>query len=251
MSRFFAMLVSDAVAAPRIGKGLVLTGPIIGKMPAVNSRLTVRGAFGPPQRARFMGVGGVHRADSLRPPLVLVEGLHSTPARYLGAIVYEEGALFRVFSALLKKEVPYTQIAAKYETEADQAWGFVQAEGRVVDMFVVGGGVAEGETLWTQSTTITTLGEIGFDVGDALPIGEGWAVYARPAYKRHSTTAFIATNCGPAEQEMSVLMLSGGMVGEVLNQQRSNGFVQFEVPSSESESGAIMMASPSMVPDIH
>lgn len=235
------MLVDDACPLPSAA-GLLLRGPMLGPAPAPRAPLSVRGAFGL-HRARLGGVAAAHRGERAGNVAVLVTELAGAAPQYTGALVYEEGALVRVFSGLRSNASGFTQAQASFELEHDRAGGFVQLQGRVLNAFVVGGGLPEGESLWQRLRSIRVDGGTTIAANELSPLADAWAIAPVTSYGPVGRRILVLARCGPAEPGRHVVSATEFIEGEVLQQQSRDGLVQIEL-HTEPRGAPIMAAAP-------
>ncbi|HNN51705.1 MAG TPA: hypothetical protein PKO07_11835, partial [Pseudomonadota bacterium] len=214
--------------------GVLLSGPVIGLSPEPGQPLILCGAFGQPQRVRLAGLFQTHRGSGPAQPGFVVTGLDdAAPACYRGAVLYEEGVLFRSFGALEKSRSKPRSYAARFDLGGDKAYGLVTIAGGVLDAFVIGGGLAERENLWSRLETIVAADGMATHCDALSPIGPGWPVSGWRGYAQHEHTVLIARSCGPAEPgcPIRIALGSAGILAEVLSQQPKEGIVQVETKS--------------------
>lgn len=102
-----------------------------------------------------------------------------------------------------------------------------------MDAFIIGGGLAEGASLWAElqqiecadGTTITRDKQHG-------PMGEAWLVPVLTMYVSSADTMVVAPPCGPATPNFSVLSWDTSEVQAEVGLQQSSGIVQVNVRGS-------------------
>lgn len=246
MIRPFAMLVESAIeAAPPVLDGVLLSGPTLGPAPQAGALLTARGALGLPRRGRFESIGAFHRSRSMASPLVLVTGLQGSPQDYVGSIVYDEGVLFRVFSGYLgEQDQHHVRGIASFELEDGRAQGFVTVQGRLLNAFVLGGGLPEASSLWERIRRLQCA-DVALNRDEIRPLPDAWAVPLLPGYQRRSPV-LLARMCGPATpgvQAHALAFPEHFSTLEVLDQQPSSGLVQLELAGPDAARPVVAWAS--------
>ena len=225
MRQPFAMLVELAMAVSRPEQGIVLTGPSIGT-PEVGLILTIRGAFSRPARQRLRGIVRFHRSASPSRTGIVVDLGQVSPETFRGAVVYEEGFLFRVFSGFAK--APHLRVSAHYQLRDGISEGFVQVESGIVNAFVIGGGLPEGANLWQELVSIDH-GNDSILPKDIWPVPEAWLVPVLRMYGVASSV-MVTGPCGPATVDFPLLVYrqtAAFAEGRVIMQQ-SSGIVQVD-----------------------
>jgi hypothetical protein len=152
------------------------------------------------------------------------------PGTLVGGILYEEGALLRVFGAFIKAAP--RRAAARFVLSDGVASGLVRIQRNVIDAFVVGGGLAEHQNLWEE------LEEIRFADAPPIcraelqePLGEAWIVPALQMYTQGNDTMIVAPPCGPATPNLSLLSWDTAAIPASVGLQQSSGIVQVNVNS--------------------
>jgi hypothetical protein len=224
MRQPFAMLVEHAVAVSRPEQGIVLTGPSIGT-PEVGQVLTIRGAFSRPARQRLRGIVRFHRSASPSRTGIVVALGQASPETFRGAVVYEEGFLFRVFSGFTN--APHLRASAHYQLRDGVSEGFVHVEKGIINAFVIGGGLPEGDSLW-QELVLIDYGNGSLLPRDIQPVSEGWLVPVLHMYGLADASIMVTPPCGPATMDFPLLVYRQAAAfteGRVIMQQAS-GIVQ-------------------------
>lgn len=226
MKRPFGMLVESSMAMPRLEPGIVFTGPSIG-VPEVGQALTIRGAFSRPTRQRLSGIMRFHRSASSSRTGVVVNPGQVLPETFRGAVVYEEGVLFRVFSGFTSG--PPLRAPARYQLRDGIADGLVHVEKGVINAFVIGGGLPEGDNLWRELTLID-YGSGSLLPSEIQPVAERWLVPILQMYGLADTSIMVTSLCGPATMDFPLLVyrrLAASTEAHVIMQQAS-GIVQVD-----------------------
>lgn len=249
LNRAIGMVVEEAIRFTRPKGSVLLSGPLIGLTPEVGQPLILKGALGTAHRARCAGLLQLHRAEKPGQVAIVVTGLDDeAPARYRGSVVYEEGVIFRPFGAIQKHATQPQRLAARFELAEDRAFGFIVVAGGIVDAFVIGGGLPEGEDLWKCLNRIVTIEGSIIDPKVFKPLGNGWPVSGFHLYDRSygEHTVILARPCGPAELGYPVLMKldTSSIEADVLSQQVQNGLVQVEAPRVVQKLPAFLIAEP-------
>lgn len=225
MKQPFAMLVEHAMAVSRPEQGIVLTGPSIG-IPEVGLTLAIRGAFSRPARQRLRGIVRFHRSTSPSRTGIIIDLGQVSPETFRGAVVYEEGFLFRVFSGFAN--APRVRASARYRLRDGIAEGLVQVESGIVNAFLIGGGLSEGDNLWQELVSIDH-GNGSILPQDMRPVPEAWLV---PVLHMYGVTSSVMVTgpCGPATMDFPLLVYrqtAAFAEGHVIMQQ-SSGIVQVD-----------------------
>jgi hypothetical protein len=219
MKSLFGMLVEhcDSVTTPR--PGLLLTGPLIGA--PTNKYVTLRGAFSEPSRLEVVSVANMHRLESLyHTGLLIAEGV-GAPAALRGAVVYDEGTLFRVFSAYVT--CPPLSEAALFRFSDGTARGLVRVARNILDAFIIGGGLAEGRDLWAELQEIECFSGYRISANLLRPLGRVWAVPPVKVYESQGESKIVIGSCGPAAVDHPVTFVGSEapITGHIITQQVS------------------------------
>lgn len=249
LNRAVGMVVEEATRFARPKGGVLLRGPMIGLPPEPGQPLLLTGAFGSPQRVRCAAMIQSHRGETPGQLDLIVTGLDdSAPAYYRGALLYEEGVSFRPFGALLKAAMQHQRSAARFDFPGDRAYGFIVIAGGVLDAFVIGGGLPDGQNLWQYLVRMVTPSGTVIAPESLRSTCPGWPVSSFPVYDRargeHSV--LMARACGPAElgREVLVRLSTTSLTADVLSQQKANGMVQIEAGMAVRQLPAFLIASP-------
>jgi len=226
MKQPFGILVERAEALTHPVQGILLTGPGLGG-PEVGQRLTIRGAFSRPSRTTVRSVVSFHRTE-ISDIGILISIDSGVPASFRGAVLYEEGMLFRVFSGFITRRP--TRTFAQYVLRNGHAHGFLRIERGILDAFILGGGLSEGVDLWQELVEIKYGERELIKVNEIRPFGPAWLVPTLFQYRRGNHTAVLASFCGPASPNYPLLSIEEDNTsrGYVMTQQ-SNGCVQIDV----------------------
>jgi len=117
--------------------------------------------------------------------------------------VYEEGALFRVFSGFTS--APPLRASARYQLRDGVAEGLVHVEQGVINAFVIGGGLPEGDSLWQELTSIDH-GNGSVLPEDIQPMPQRWLVPTIHMYGLADASAVVTPPCGPATMDFPLLV---------------------------------------------
>jgi hypothetical protein len=223
MKNPFGMLVEDCDSVVVPVPGFLLAGPSTGSLSG--KYVAMRGAFSGPLRVQVNSIANFHRTHDMYHVGLLVDSNGLLPATLRGAFLYEEGLLFRVFSARINR-APFSDAAA-FRLVDGIARGIARVSQGILHAFVVGGGLAEGLDLWSNLKEIECLNGQRIQGSAIEPLGQTWAVPALRMYESQDETKIVTGSCGPATNEYPVAFLGadGYILGEVLTQQAS-GLIQ-------------------------
>jgi hypothetical protein len=232
MRRAFGMLIETAEVVTRPREGFLLTGSAIGA-PEPEQIVTLRGAFSPPRRSKLQAVVRFHRTALADKIGVVLPASDMPPGTLVGGVIYEEGALFRVFGALIN--APHRSASANFLFENGSAAGLVRIQRNVINAFMVGGGLAENQNLWVE------MNECQFPDAPPIykasvqePMGEGWIVPSICMYPLRNDTMVVTFPCGPAVPNSALIAWDSWDSVETLAEvslQQSSGLVHVDVPA--------------------
>lgn len=140
--------------------------------------------------------------------------------------MYEEGVLFRVFSGFIS--APPLRASARYQLRDDIADGLVHVEKGVINAFIIGGGLPEGDSLWRELTRIDYgIGQLL--PGEIQPVPERWLVPILQMYGLADTSVMVTSPCGPATVDFPLLVYRAAASTEAhVIMQQASGIVQVD-----------------------
>lgn len=149
MSRAFAMWIETAFATRVRGPQTLVSGIPLGRAPEIRDALRIYAPFSPPLRVHCKSVLSRPRgSEDMRFTLGIDGDLQTFPPQYVGAVIVEEGVIVRAFTARLRtRSAPY-HAPARFDLRSDRAWGLVAARGHLLNILVVGGGLAADIDFW-------------------------------------------------------------------------------------------------------
>lgn len=240
MSRAFAMLVEDVIATKVRGPQFLLSGFPLGRAPEVSDAFLMVSPFSKPLRVHCTSVLGQPRGASDMRFTCGIEGdLGLAPRQCIGALLVDEGVAIRAFSGCLRQHVPKPYNApARFNLGKDRAWGLVSIRGRIVNIVIVGGGLATSEDFWPllQKIEIQMYPDLDLSFFERVSPGfEYTGVWRLPTIRTYPRgeweSALVLRPSGPVTLQSSSAFIDGARRFCRLYQQR-DGLTQVWVESA-------------------
>lgn len=239
MSRAFAMWIEDASATRVRGPQVLLSGSPLGPAPEARDALTIYAPFSPPRRAHCKSVLSHPRgSQDSRFAFGIEADPRLSPQQYTGAIIVEEGVVVRAFTARLRASSARTYAPARFDLGRDRAWGLVSLRRRLLNIVVVGGGLAAAEDFWPSLVKIEPQGLPALELSDIERISAPFALDAGywqlPTLKTIPRSAWevslIVGPAGPVGIEAARIFVDGEWRNSDVYQQPS-GLTQMRMES--------------------
>lgn len=251
MSRAFAMWIEDSSATRVRGPQLLLSGAPLGRAPEVRDALMIYAPFSRPLRVHCKSMMTHPRgAKDMRFTFGIDAELHLAPRQCVGAAIVEEGTVVRAFTARFKTRIasPY-HAPARFELRGDRAWGLVAARGHLLNILVVGGGLASDQDFWPALERIEPQGFPVIEpaalerVSDSFSLETGyWQLPTIRTYlRREWQSALVIPPTGPVTLKNAQVHVDGGFRDSEIYQQ-ANGLTQICVASGPDMDTTTVMA---------
>jgi len=249
MSRAFAMWIEDAAATRVRGPQVLLHGAPLGPTPEARDALLIHAPFSPPLRVHCKSVLSHPRgATDLRFTFGIEQDPRWSPRQYVGAVIVEEGVLVRAYTARLREPSAPYRAPARFDLGRDRAWGLVSARRHLLNILVVGGGLAAAEDLWPLLVKIEPEGQPplprpSFEaVSLPFALGVGcWQLPTFRAYPRGDQTGLVVAPAGPVNVPSTHVLVDGEWRASALYQQE-NGLTQLSMESGPGMDTTTVMA---------
>jgi hypothetical protein len=210
-------------------------GPVLGRAPEVGDALCILSPpFGPPLRTHCRSVGTLGRGAQPGGFTIGIDSLGRPPAQYRGAAVLEEGCAVRAFGARLFRARPRCNGPVQFLFKKDRAWGLVSVRGVLLNILLLGGGLAADAFFWTELLQLDFGGGDVIDRIDMQPIIVGgkagvWQLRAVKWLPRGEwDRVLVVGSSGPVSAER-VSMQIDGEVREATVYQQPDGLTQLFV----------------------
>lgn len=238
MTSAFAMWIEDAAATSLREPQILLSGAPLGRAPEIRDALRIFTPFSRPLRVHCRSVLSHPRgAHDMRFTFGIERARGLAPSACVGAVVVEEGTAVRAFSARLRTRAPTPfHAAARFLLQGDRAWGLVAARGHVLNIVVVGGGLADDRMFWELLERIEPNGHGSLGLSDlelvSVPfaIDSGfWQLSTLRSYIRGAEdSALVLRSAGPVTMQ-TVPVYVDGEWRECDVLQQSQGLTQIRV----------------------
>jgi hypothetical protein len=225
-SRHFAMWIETGFDWPRVEPSVTqVGGPMAGPAPNMGQVLQVVRAFGRPIQTRCVGLSSASRGREDAGLTIGIERCSDDPRKLRGSILHEAGVEVRLLSAELEKPVPRLVRGSGFlRLERCDVAALIQADGTLLTIATIGGGVPPGPSLWSDPPRVV-LTDPETALGTYRPLGVGWAVRTLDEYRLRSRRVVLRP-AGPAQAGLRVITAlrkrDGGFAwgaGEILEQQ--------------------------------
>lgn len=237
MSRSFAMWIEDASTTRVRGPQILLYGLPLGPAPEAHDTLTIYAPFSPPQRARCKSsLSHPRGAKELRFTFGIDGEPRLSPKQYIGAIVVEEGVMVRAFTARLRAPSALYRAPARFNLGRDRAFGLVSVRRHLLNIAVVGGGLAAAEDFWPSLVNIEPQGHPTLETSDIERLSTPFALDAGYWQLPTLTTiprdewnvSLVVAPAGPVNVESASVFVDGEWRASDVYQQ-PNGLTQVRV----------------------
>lgn len=228
MSRAFAMWIEDASALRVRGPQVLLRGSPLGPAPEARDALVIHAPFSRPLRVHCKSVLSHPRgANDLRFAFGIDDELGLEPRRCIGAVIVEEGVVVRAFTARLRvPSAPY-HAPARFDLGRDRAWGLISVRRHLLNIVVVGGGLAAADDFWPRLQRIEpqgfpTLEAAALDRVSA-PFALDGSVWQLPTLRTYphgdGQSVLVIPSTGPVTVEAAKVFVDGEVRDSGLYQQ--------------------------------
>jgi hypothetical protein len=250
MRRPFAMWIETALATRVRGPQTLLSGVPLGPAPESRDALHVHAPFSRPLRVHCKSVLSHPRgAEDMRFTFGIDGDLPLLPAQYVGAAVVEEGVVVRAFTARLRSPAARYHAPARFDLGADRAWGLVSVRGHLLNILVVGGGLARDEDFWPSLVKIEPQNHAALEraslsrVSAPFALDAGyWQLPTCTIYPRGEwESALVVPSNGPVTDDSARVFVDGAWRDSELYQQ-PGGLTQICIASGPAMDLATVIA---------
>jgi hypothetical protein len=251
MSRAFAMWIEDASALRVRGPQVLLRGSPLGPAPEARDALVMHAPFSRPLRVHCKSVLSHPRgAEDARFAFGIDAELGLEARQCIGAVIVDEGVAVRAFTARLRAPSTPHHAPARFDLGRDRAWGLIAVRRHLLNIVVVGGGLAAAEDFWARLQRIEPQGFVALEpamlervsVPFALD-GGAWEIPTLRTYAQgDERSALVIPSTGPVTVASAKVFVDGDWRDSDLYQQ-ADGLTQIMVESGPGMDTTTVVAS--------